>query len=163
MAVLGGGQRLFRHRVETEPRRQHQPLLRAGDGDVDPPFVVTIVDRGQRRDRVDHEQCGMARVIDRGADFGNAACHPGRGFVVDDADRLDLVRAVGRELFFDLRRIDAVPPIAGHKVDFEPEPPGHRPPQAREMAGLEHQHPVARRQRVRQAPPPTRRCRTTDR
>ena len=76
---------------------------------------------------------------------------------------LDLVGSVGGELLLDQCRIDAVPPIARHKVDFEPEPRRHRPPQGREMAGLEHQHPVARRQRVGQAPPPTRRCRKTGR
>ena len=69
----------------------------------------------------------MAGPVDRGADFGDAARHPGRGFVVDDANRLDPVAAVGRELFFNQSRVDAMPPIARHKVDFEPEPPGSHP------------------------------------
>ena len=55
---------------------------------------------------------------------------------------------VGGKLLLDQRRIDAVPPVARHELDFEPEPRRHLPPQGREMAGLEHQHPVARRQRV---------------
>ena len=54
------------------------------------------------------------------------------------------------QLLGDLRRIDAVPPVAGHELDIEPEPARHLPPQRREMPGLEHQHPVARRQRVDQ-------------
>ena len=50
----------------------------------------------------------------------------------------------------DLVGIDAVAPVARHPVDLEPEPLGHRPPQRREVAGLERQHAVAGRQRVDQ-------------
>ena len=90
----------------------------------------------------------MLRVIDRRAYLGDAGRNPGRGLVVHDADRLDPVLAIRGELLGDLRRIDAMPPIARHKLDIEPELCRHLPPQGREMAGLEHQHPVARRQRV---------------
>ena len=67
---------------------------------------------------------------------------------MDDAHSLDLVRAVAAQHFLDLRRIDAVPPIARHELDLDAEPSGHLPPQGRELPGLEHQHFVARRQRV---------------
>ena len=60
------------------------------------------------------------------------------------------VLAVGGQLLLDQRRVDAVPPVAGHELDLEPEPRRHLPPQRREMAGLEHEHMVARRQRVDQ-------------
>jgi hypothetical protein len=43
-----------------------------------------------------------------------------------------------------------VPPIARHELDLEPEPRRHLSPQCRKMAGLEHDHTIARRQRVRQ-------------
>ena len=46
------------------------------------------------------------------------------------------------------RRIDAAAPVAGHEVDDEAELLRHRAPERREVAGLEHQHAVARRQRV---------------
>src|SRR5271166_3505842 len=69
---------------------------------------------------------------------------------MDDAHRLDLMIAVGRELLSDPHRVDAMAPIARHKVDFEPEAGRHRLPKARKMAGLEHQNPVAGRQTVRQ-------------
>ena len=41
-------ERLFRDRVEAESRRHHKPFLRAADGDVDFPLVVSEIDRGQR-------------------------------------------------------------------------------------------------------------------
>src|SRR4030095_6197260 len=44
--------------------------------------------------------------------------------------------------------IDAMSPVSGHEVDVEPEARRHRTPQRREMAGLEHEHAIARRQRV---------------
>ncbi len=48
------------------------------------------------------------------------------------------------------RGIDAVAPVARQQLDLEPEAPRHLVPQAREMAGLGHQHAVARRERVDQ-------------
>ncbi len=58
------------------------------------------------------------------------------------------VRAILGQLGLDDRRIDAAAPVAGHEVDHQAELLGHRPPQRREMARLEHQHAIARRQRV---------------
>src|SRR5215469_4248373 len=110
---------------------------------------MTIVDRGERRDRVDHEQCRVAGSVDRGADLGDAAGNPGRGLVVHDANRLQAMRSVGGQLLFDDRRVDTVPPVAGYELYLKPEPARHLVPQAREMPGLEHDHSVARRQCVR--------------
>ena len=59
-----------------------------------------------------------------------------------DADRLDGVLGVLRELVGDHRRVHAVPPVPGHEVDLETEAPGHLLPQRREVAGLEGQHPI---------------------
>ena len=59
--------------------------------------------------------------------------------------------------------IDAVPPVAGDEVDQQSELHGHVAPQRRELAGLGHQHGVARRQGVDEAPLPRRRCRTPNR
>ncbi len=47
-AACRRGERLGADRVERQARRQHQPLLRAADGDVDAPFVVAVVDRAER-------------------------------------------------------------------------------------------------------------------
>ena len=139
---------LFRDSVEAEPRREHQPFLRPPDGDVDLPGIVAVIDRGEGRDRVDHEQRRVMHPVDRLADLGDPAGDPGRGLVVDHAHRLDRVRLVGGELLLDQRRIDPVPPIARHKLDIEPEPRRHLMPQSGEMAGFEHQHPLVGRQRV---------------
>src|SRR3954454_17098436 len=126
-AWLSGGLRyqsgLMREpRVKAEAGRQHQPLLRAPDRDIDAPFVMPVVDRAERGNRIDHEQRRVPRLIDRGTDLGDAARHAGRGLVMHDADRFDAVLAIGGELFGDLRRIDAWPPIAGHEFDIEAEP-----------------------------------------
>ena len=126
--VFRGGERLVGHRVEAEPRRQHQPLLRACDGDIDAPFVMAVVDRGERRNRIDHEQRRMACPIDGGADIGDAAGDSGRGFVVHDAHRLDPVLAIPGELLGHLRRVHTMPPIARHELDIEPQPCRHLPP-----------------------------------
>src|SRR3546814_8133393 len=72
----------------------HEALLRAGDGDIDAPLVVAVVDRRQRRDGVDHQQGRVAGLVDRLAHLGDAACAAGRGLVVADADSLDRVRLV---------------------------------------------------------------------
>ncbi len=47
--------------VEAETRRQHQALLRAGDGDVDAPGIVLIFQRAEAGDGVDHQQRRMLR------------------------------------------------------------------------------------------------------
>ena len=44
--------------------------------------------------------------------------------------------------------VGAVAPVAGHELDLQAEPLGQLVPQRGEMAGLEHQHPVAGRERV---------------
>ena len=69
--VLVAAMRLVADRVERHAGRQHQALLRAADGDVDAPFVVAVVGRGERGDGVDHEQRRMAGGVDRLADLGD--------------------------------------------------------------------------------------------
>ena len=59
-ARLRRRERLGQTQLKRQARRQHQALLRAGDGDVDAPLVVAVVDRGERRDRVDQQQRRMA-------------------------------------------------------------------------------------------------------
>ena len=96
--VLAAASALSLDRVERHAGRQHQALLRAADGDVDAPFVVAVVGRGERGDGVDHEQRRMAGGVDRLADLGDRREAAGRGLVVQDADRLDLVLLVLAQL-----------------------------------------------------------------
>ena len=65
-----------------------------------------------------------------------------------DRDGLDGAAAIVSELLFDDGRIDAVAPVAGNEIDLQAEPRGHVAPERGEVAGLEHQHRVAGRQRV---------------
>jgi len=111
---------------------------------------MPVVDRGERRNGVDHEQRRMARPVDRLARRGDARGDPGRGLVVHHAHRLDPVPAVVGEARPDLLQIDAMAPVPRQQLHLEPEPASHLAPQRREMAGLRHQHRVARRQRVDQ-------------
>ena len=53
-----------------------------------------------------------------------------------------------RKLRLDLGRVGAVPPVAGKEVDGQRQPLGELVPQRGEVAGLGHQHAIARRQRV---------------
>src|SRR5271168_2749110 len=81
----------------------------------------------------------MPGSVDRRTDLRDAVGDPGRGFVVDDTHRLDLVRAVGSQLFLDHGGINPVPPVAWYKFDVEAKPHRHRSPQTRELTGFEHQ------------------------
>ena len=72
----------------------------------------------------------------------------GRRLVVDDGDGLDPVRRSAVSLLVHQRGIDAVTPVAGDEVDDQAEPLRHLRPERRELAGLEHQHGIAGRQRV---------------
>ena len=100
-AVLRRRERLVADRVERQARRQHHAFLRTGDGDVDAPLVVPIVDRAERGDRVDHQQRRVPGGIDGRADVVDVGQRPGRGLVVHDADGLDRVRLVLRQPLLD--------------------------------------------------------------
>jgi hypothetical protein len=146
--VFGGRERLRADRVEAQAGGQHQALLGAAHGDVDAPLLVAVVDRAERGDDVDEQQCVMALRVDRGAELGDPARHAGRGLVVDDHHRADPALGVGREDLGGALGVGAVAPVALDPLDLEPEALGHRPPQRREVAGLEREHAVAGRQGV---------------
>ena len=90
----------------------------------------------------------MLRRIDRLADLWDARNHSGGSLVVHDAHRLDALVGVGAQLLLDRLGIGAAAPVAGDELDLEPELRRHLLPQRGEMAGLVHQHAVARRERV---------------
>jgi hypothetical protein len=92
----------------------------------------------------------VARGVDRLAHESDAAGGAGGGLVVNHADGADGVRLVLAQLRFDCGRIGTSAPVGGEQLDLQSELAGHLLPQAGEMAGLDHQHLVARRQRVHQ-------------
>ncbi len=141
-------ERLRAHRVERQSRRQHQPLLRAGDGDVDAPFVEAEVERGEARDRVDHQERRVARRVDRAPHVGDGRDGARGGFVVDDADGLNCVVAVLPQSRLDPVGIGPAPPVALQRLGVEAEPARHLGPERGEVAGLVHQHLVARVEHV---------------
>ena len=127
-----GGQRLLRHGVEAEARRQHEALLRGGHGDVHSPFVVAVVDGADRRDRVHDEQRRMAGAVHRAANLGDAARHARRRLVVHDHDRLDRVGPDPRP--GALRRPRATRRGASRRARSPPSARAARPPAARPCA-----------------------------
>ena len=66
------------------------------------------------------------------------------------AHRFDAVALIFGQNRLDLGRVDAMAPIAFHQGHVEPQAASHVLPQHGEMAGLEHQHPVARHQYIDQ-------------
>src|SRR5882724_642358 len=122
---------------------------------------MPVVGAGQARNGVDHQQRGVLGGVDRAAHGGNVGCHAGGGFVVHHAHRANAVRRVGTQAFFDHVGAHAVAPAvgqaggginAGHaeEVGPEAEPQRHFFPQRGKVAGLEHQHFIARAQQVDQ-------------
>jgi hypothetical protein len=90
--------------LNDRPGGSIRPFCEPGDRDVDAPGVVAIVDRAQRGDGVDQQQRGVPGGIDGAADGADVAHHTGRGFVVDDAHRLDRVAGVFLQALLDRRR-----------------------------------------------------------
>src|SRR5436190_595023 len=133
-------ERLLADGIEPPARRQHQALLRARDRHVDAPFRLAIVHRGERRNRVDHEQRRVPDTVDRLANERDAAGDARRGLVVHDHDGLVAVRLVRGEPGLHDHRIDAAPPIARDEVNLQPQPASHLAPQRGEVTGLEHEH-----------------------
>ena len=144
--------RLLAHRVEAEPGRQHEPLLRARDGHVHPPPVVLVGHGGERGDGVHEEERGVAGRIEGPPHGRHVARRPRRGLVVEHRDGPNRTRRAGidipREGLFDRLRVDPRAPVPLDRLHLEAEAPGHLRPEAREVAGLVDEHPVPRREGV---------------
>ena len=82
--------------LNPSPGGSISPFCEPRDGDVDPPLVVPVVDRAERRNRVDDQQRRMARAVHRAPKVRNAARDAGGRFVVNDDDGLDRVRRCRR-------------------------------------------------------------------
>lgn len=129
----------------------YQTFLRTGDGDVDLPFVVAIIDGRQRRDRVHDEQRRVTDTIHHATKLSDPARDPGRGLVVNHDDCLEGVPWVRAQPRVQLRGRGAPAPIARHIVNREADSFCNVAPRdLREPARLEHQHPVAGRERIHQ-------------
>ena len=144
-------ERLGTHCVERQAGWQHQPFLRAGDSHIDAPLVMAVVDRGERRDGVNEQECRVPRSVDGAAHLVNGRRGAGRGLVVDHAHGLDFPAAVLAQPRFDRIGVGTATPVRCDKLGYQAEGLGHGLPQTCEMAGLVHQHLVAGRKRIDQA------------
>ena len=90
----------------------------------------------------------MSKTVHGPADFRDFACSSGGSFVVHHHHSFILVLSVIRQTCFDVRNHRACPPSARQIIDVNSKSLSNLPPQAREMSGLKHQHPVARREGI---------------
>jgi hypothetical protein len=67
---------------------------------------------------------------------------------VHDKHGFDGVLRIGTKASFQIGWRSASPPVAGHIVHLEAEFLCDLPPELREVAGLKHEHPVARRKGI---------------
>ncbi|KAF1036862.1 MAG: hypothetical protein GAK34_03270 [Delftia tsuruhatensis] len=159
--AFGGLQRTRRQRVEADAGRQHQALLRAADGHVHAPFVMAVVGAGQARDGVHQQQGRVARRVDGPAHGGDVRGHARGGLVVHHAHGADPALRVLAQPRLDQAGLHAMAPARrlgqvfigaaiGQELGGQAQARGHLLPQRGEVAGLEHQHMVARAERVDQ-------------
>ena len=78
--------------------------------------------------------CSIHRRANRAYRAGDAR----GGFIVDDADRLQLVVAILAQLGFHYLRIDAVPPVCLYDIHIQAQLDGHLDPQCGELPDFEH-------------------------
>ena len=143
---LGGrGHRLRGDGHDGEARGQHEALLRAGDRQIDAPFVHAEIDAGDGADAIDIEQGRMAGGIQRPAQRRDIAGDAGRRLVMADQHRLDAMGLVGGEaLGIGLDR-RPLAPFALDRVHLEAEAPAHLDPEMGELAEAGGEHAVAGR------------------
>ena len=136
------------HAEETQTRRQHEALLRTGDRQIDTPVLHLERDRGDRGNTVHEEKRGVAQRVQNLANRLNVRGHAGRGFVLRDANGLDLVTAVGPEDTGILSHRNALAPFDIQNLGPQAQPFSHLDPKGRKLAEPRHQDPVALVQRV---------------
>ena len=136
--ALAAGSALSPSALKPRPGGSIRPFCEPADRHVDAPFVLPVVDRGERRDGVDHEQRRMAGPVERLAYLRDARGDPGRGLVVHHAHALTTPAIVGeaRRSAQDRRRASrpaAVPPRAraGAPSRTRASRNGRSPPSAR--------------------------------
>src|SRR5207247_1408909 len=86
IGVVSVRDRLRADRVEPEAGGKHQSLLRSADRDVDAPLLVAVLDRAERRDRVDQQERWMPDVVDLPPHLADATGDAGRRLIVNDRD-----------------------------------------------------------------------------
>ena len=134
LGVLHRRERLLARADEAEARRQHETLLRAGDGEVDAPLVEAEIDARDRAHAVDIEHGRMLGGVERAAHGSDVAGDAGGGLVMDDEHALDLVGLVGAQRLLDALGVGAGAPLLLLHDHLEPMPLGELDPQMAELA-----------------------------
>src|SRR5579875_3098682 len=90
----------------------------------------------------------MADAVHRLTNPGYTAGHARRSLIVNQHDGFDRMVFVRPQPGFRFCRVSALPPVARHVFDLDAEPFRHLPPELRKMPCLEHEHTIARRERI---------------
>ena len=129
---------------EGQTRRHHQPLLAGRDQHVHAPVVHPELVAAEARDRVHGQQRRM--IPDGGPQRRDVGADARRGIDMADqhgAERLAPVPQVGGQPLREARGVGGHGGVEIHRLDVDPARPGRRRPAAAEMAGGQHQRPVA--------------------
>ncbi len=135
---------------EGEARRGHQALLTTRDHHVDAPVVHVERVAGEAGDAIGHQQRRVPSLVKHSAQPLDIVLHGGRRIHLHRKDRGDLVLGVGLQDLGHLRQIDRRAPPEIEQLRLGAHLRGHLPPGRAEMAGAQHQHPVAAADHVAQ-------------
>ena len=148
LGLLVQRERLLARAHDAESRRQHESLLGACHREIDAPLVHPEIDAGDRAHAVDHQERRMPGIVQRLAHGAHIAGDAGRGLVVREEHRLDLVLLVGGERFLVALDRGAFSPFGVEHVHREPEALRHVDPELAEHAEPRGKDAVTRRKRV---------------
>ena len=148
LGLVGLRQSLLAGADDAEAGREHETLLRAGDGQVHTPLVHPEVDARDRAHAVHHEERGVAGLVQGLAHARDVAGDAGRGLVVGKKHGLDLVALVGRERVAVALDRRAFAPLGVEHLDVEAETLGHVDPEMTEHSEPAGEHLVARREGI---------------
>jgi len=120
------------------------------DRQIDAPVVHLEGHGGQRGDGIDHVERRVPSRDHGLAQGRDVVDHGGGGIDLDHQHRLDFVSGVFAQARLQLGRIDGAAPVAGQRLDLEPEHLRHLAPAGGEQAALQHQNLIAPGQHVAQ-------------
>ncbi len=137
--------RTLAHADQRDPRRRHPSLLRAADGDVDPPCIGLDLDRADGADSVDDHD--STRVPAHARELAQRVGETGRGLVVREQEQLRLRVLLEHE--GEIFGVDRLAPLELEPHDIGAVRRGKSREPLAEVAAQRDDHFVAGRYEVR--------------